>query len=211
MSLIATENGGSYQLPPEGNHLGRCVQVIDLGTQNDTYNGKPKKLHKVRLGWELPEERAVFNEERGEEPFLVSKEYTLALGERANLRHDLESWRARRFSESELEAFDVSKFLEATCMVNVIHRISAKKRKYAHVNGVTPLPKGIKDVPKQVLPSLKYMIEDGAGGVFPDLPEFIRNKIMASVEWQQAKSALNENNGHEEIEEPKSDDEEIPY
>src|SRR5438067_5017864 len=157
MSLIATRNsGGSFQLPPEGNHLARCIRVIDLGTQTDAYNGKPKKHHRVMIGWELPEEKAVFDEERGEEPFLVSKEYTLSLNERANLLHDLESWRGKGFSEAELDAFDISQLLGVVCMVNVIHRVSAKKRKYASVNGITRVPKGMKDlVPGQVLPSIK--------------------------------------------------------
>jgi len=185
MSLTVTNNGGSYQLPPEGNHLARCIRVIDLGTQKETYNGKPKKYHRGILGWELLEEKAVFDEERGEEPFFVSKEYTLSLSERANLRHDLESWRGKGFSEAELEAFDMSRLLGALCMVNVIHRVSAKKRKYASVNGITPLPKGMKDlVPKQVLPSIKYLIEDRRGGAFEELPEFIQEKIMASEEWE---------------------------
>ena len=186
MSLIATENGvGTFQVPPEGNHLARCIRVIDLGTQIDSYNGKPKKHHRLMLGWELPEEKAVFNEERGEEPFLISKEYTLSLGEQANLRHDVESWRGKGFSEAELKAFDVSQLLGAVCMVNVIHRVSAKKRKYASVNGITPLPKGMKDlVPSQVLPSIKYLIEDGVGGAFDVLPEFIQEKIMASEDWK---------------------------
>jgi hypothetical protein len=186
MSLIATENGGgSFQLPPEGNHLARCIRVIDLGTQTDAYNGKPKKYHRVMLGWELPDEKAVFDEERGAEPFLVSKEYTLSLNERANLRHDLESWRGKGFSEAERKAFDISRVLGAVCMVNVIHRVSAKKRKYPSVTGITPVPKGMKDlVPKQVLPSIKYLIEDRGGGAFEVLPEFVQEKIKASEEWE---------------------------
>jgi hypothetical protein len=186
MSLIATTNsGGSFQIPPEGNHLARCIRVIDLGTQTDAYNGKPKKHHRLMIGWELPEEKAVFDEERGEEPFLVSKEYTLSLDERANLLHDLESWRGKGFSEAELDAFDISQLLEVVCMVNVIHRVSAKKRKYASVNGITRVPKGMKDlVPGQVLPSIKYSIEDRRDGAFEVLPEFIQEKIMASEEWE---------------------------
>jgi hypothetical protein len=190
MSLIAKKNaGGDYKLPPEGNHVARCVRTIDLGTQRDEYKGKTKRLHKVVVGWELPNEKAVFDETRGEEPFLVSKKYTLALGERANLRRDLESWRGRSLTEVELEAFDISQLLATACMVNVIHRISKKGRKYASVNSITPLPRGMNDyVPEQVTPTVKYSIEDGADDQFELLPEFIQNEIMASEEWEQPES-----------------------
>ena len=192
MSLTASsKGGGDFQLAPVGNHIARCVQVIDLGTQRDSFEGKPKIMHKVRISWELPEEKAVFDEEKGEEPFLVSKEYTLSLSDRANLRHDLESWRGRDFTEKELEAFDIDKLLGAPCMLNVIHKKSAKKRDYVAITSVTRLPKSVKpkDVPKQILPSVKYMIEDGRNDVFKALPDFIKAKIMVSEEWTGEKSA----------------------
>jgi hypothetical protein len=186
MSLTASDRGGGdYQIPPEGNHVARCVRVIDLGTQRDSYMGKPKIMHKAMVAWELPDEKAVFDEERGEEPFLVSKEYTVSLGERANLRHDLEAWRGKQFTEAELKAFDISKLIGAACMVNVVHRTSKNNRNYASITAVTPLPKGVKkaDVPKQTLPSLSYQIEDGNNEVFKALPEWIQKKIMESEEW----------------------------
>jgi hypothetical protein len=112
--------------------------------------GKPKLTRKVRLGWELPNEKAVFNEERGEESFMCGQDYTLSLGERANLRHTLESWRGRDFSEAELKGFDLKILLRKSCLVNLIHRKSRNQRNYAQVASVMPLPKGM-SCPKQTL------------------------------------------------------------
>lgn len=199
MSLTASDKGGGdFQLAPVGNHLGRCVRVIDLGTQRDSYMGKPKIMHKAMLGWELPEEKAVFDEERGEEPFLVSKEYTLSLGERANLRQDLESWRGKPFTEKELAAFDIAVLLGAPAMLNCIHKKSKNNRNYVSITNVARLPKNVKqkDVPKQVLPSIKYAIEDGDNAVFKSLPDWIRAKIMASEEWTSDRSAPPDDERH---------------
>lgn len=180
---IATETGGGeLQLPPVGAHPARCVHIIDLGTQKDTFQGKPKIIRKVRINWELPLEKAVFVEERGEEPFMCGADYTLSLNERANLRHMLESWRGREFTADELKAFDLKVLLGKSCLVNILHKMSAKKRKYAIVATVSPLPKGMQ-CPKASLPKLNYDIEMGPNVVFDQLPEWIQDKIKASVEF----------------------------
>jgi hypothetical protein len=57
------------------------------------------------ITWELPTELEVFHEEKGEEPYVVSKTYTLSMHEKATLRRDLESWRGQGFTEKEAEAF----------------------------------------------------------------------------------------------------------
>ena len=51
MSLVAkTEGGNSNFVPvPTGMHLARCYRIIDLGTQESTYMGNVKQLHKLDL------------------------------------------------------------------------------------------------------------------------------------------------------------------
>jgi len=192
---IATETGGGeLQLPPTGAHVARCVQVIDLGTQKDTYMGKPKIIRKVRIGWELPNEKAIFNEERGEEPFMCGADYTLSLNERANLRHILESWRGKEFSAEELKGFDLKVLVGKACMVTILHKKSASNKNYAVVTTVTPVPKGM-EVPKATLPKLSYDIEMGKNHVFDQLPEWIQNKIKTSEEFNSEFAGPPKENG----------------
>lgn len=92
-------------------------------------------------------------------------------------------------------------------MVSVLHRVSRSKRTYADINTITRVPHGVR-VPEQILPSLKYDIENGADGVFKQLPKFVQEKIQTAHEWQ-AESAQDKNNGHDEAaEEP---DEPYPH
>lgn len=185
MPVASEKPGGDFKLCPAGMHQARCIQIIDLGTQHDSFEGKPKIIHKVRIGWELPNEKAIFDEERGEEPFIVSAEYTLSLGSKANLRHDLESWRGKAFTAEELKGFDLKVLIGKACLLNVIHQPSKAdpKKIYARVSAVTPVPKGT-HVPKATLPKLVYEITDGTGGCFGDLPEWIQNKIKLSDEFR---------------------------
>ena len=126
-------------------------------------------------------EKAVFDPERGEEPFIVRKEYNATIGPKSNLRHDIESWRGHGFTGSETAAFDLAVMLGKPCLVNVIHETSANGQKYHKIIGVTPLPRGMQ-APPQILPSLRYLIEDGEGGVFDELPEWVQEKIRGSEE-----------------------------
>ena len=169
----------NYQLPPEGIHLARCTRIIDLGTQKTEFNGKSKNLKKIRIYWELPEETNEFDKEKGEDPFFVSKEYTATIGERSNLRHDIESWLGKGFAGSE--TFELATLLGKPCMINIIHETSKKGRKYSKIIGVTPLPKGL-HAPAQITPTLHYQIENGFDDVFEKLPEYMQLKIQASLE-----------------------------
>jgi hypothetical protein len=180
MSTTVTANS-SYQLPPAGIHVARCIWIIDLGTQKTEFNGKSKNLKKVRIYWELSEEKSVFDEERGEEPFFVSKEYTATIGERSNLRHDVESWQGKGLTGSEAESFELATLLGKPCMLNLIHEVSKKGRKYSKIIGVTPLPKGL-HAPAAISPTLHYVIEDGFNDVFEKLPEYVQLKIQAALE-----------------------------
>ena len=58
MSLVAkTEGGNSNFIPvPTGMRLARCYRIIDLGTQESTYMGNVKQLHKVMFQFEVHSE-----------------------------------------------------------------------------------------------------------------------------------------------------------
>lgn len=198
MSLNVSEKGGSNRpLTPAGTHIARCIKLIDLGTQHDTYLGQPKILQKIRVYWELPEELAIFNDEKGEEPYTISNEYTASLGEKAHLRHHLEAWRGRKFTADELKGFDLKSIVGKPCMITVVHQTSKDGTKvYDKVTAVTALPKDQKtkkpmDVTAQINPTVIYDIEDGENEVFKGLPEFIQNTIRASEEFTNPKAAGN--------------------
>ena len=54
-------------------------------------------------------------------PAAISKEFTLSLHERANLRRVLISWRGRQFTAEELGGFELANVLGANAMLNVVH------------------------------------------------------------------------------------------
>lgn len=188
MSLIAkSTGGGNFDPVPEGVHLAVCYAVYDIGHQ---WNPKFNKMEqKIVVIWELPQERIDVDRDgkKVNLPRAISNRYTTSLGEKANLRKDLESWRGKKFTEDELKGFDISKLLGVGCQLNVIHT-EKNGSKYANIATIIPLPKGVK-APKTENERVSYDIERD-GHVLPKTcPEWVQKLIMASQEWQKKTDA----------------------
>lgn len=186
MPIYATNNGTRRELIPAGNYIGRCYQMIHIGTVQETYMGEPKQFNKVRIGWELPTERKVFKEENGEQPYVISKEFTLSMNEKSNLRKMLASWRGKDFGEDEAKKFDITKLLGVACMINIIHKPKASDPTtvYEHIASITPVPKGMK-APDQENRNVVLSYELFDWDIFNSLPDFLKDKIKSSIEFSK--------------------------
>lgn len=175
---IAKEKGTDFVPAPDGTHVARCIWVISLGTQPSN-NPKFAPAFKILLGWELPEEVIEYNGEQ--RPMVITKEYTLSLNEKANLRKDLESWRAKAFTPEERAGFEVAKVVGVPCLLTVTHQDTSNGRTYAKVSAVSALAKG-QSCKAQVHPSVLYELQDGNSDTFRTLPEWIQKKISQAEE-----------------------------
>ncbi len=167
---------------PEGLHTGVLYQIIDLGTHySDMYDNTQRK---VRFTWELSEE--LMDDGR---PLSISKEYTLSANEKAALHKLIKGWTG----ENIADGFDLRTLLGRPGNVNVAHSTSEKGNVYAKVEGVTPLKRS-ETPPKQVNPPVIFDMTGGSvdTDVFNALPEFLKEKIMASPEYQQAVARAND-------------------
>lgn len=184
MPITAKAPETKFELVPSGNHIARCYSMVEVGTEVVEYQGEKKSQYKVRITWELPNEKKVFSTDKGEQPYSVSKDYTLSMHEKSNLRHDLENWRGKAFTEAEAKAFDISKLLGAPCMLNVIHRQSQAGNPYATISGITAVPKGF-ITPIQINPSFILSYDEWNDHKFSTLPEWLRKRIEATPEYKQ--------------------------
>ena len=179
---VKESGGGERVRPPDGLHKAICVCVVDLGTHTNQYIKDPKPQRKVLIQWELPEELYEFKEENGEEPFIVSKEYTASLADKANLRKDLESWRSKSFTKEELEGFDLKNLIGVACQVTLITKVAKSSgNERTEVSTIVPLGKKTK-VPKQITESMYFAIGDGE-----DEEPGTEEEFDALLEWMQKK------------------------
>lgn len=135
MAAAGSDNK-TFTPAPSGVHQAVCVDVVDLGVLDVTWQGVSKKQHKVNVAWQI-------NEDRDDgKPYLVFKRYTLSLSEKSNLRKDLESWRGRKFTSDEERGFDIERLIGVNCLLNVTHN-HVGDRTFANVVSIMPLAKGM--------------------------------------------------------------------
>lgn len=176
MALTVKEHGGGdFKSAPAGTHMGRCIRLVDIGTQHGEYQGKPTVRKQLVITWELPNELM----DDGK-PFIASKFYTASLGEKANLRKDLESWRGRAFSEEELAGFDLRNILNKPCMLSLIEKENSTKTKVA---GVMAAPKGT-NLPVATNEVYAFDIDEWDQTAFEKMSDGIKGLIQASEEYK---------------------------
>jgi len=196
LTISATESkGGDRQLPEAGATTGVCFSIVDLGTQKTNWDGEEKWTPKVRLSFELPEQ-TIEGEvtENGKttkvtRPMVVSMEVTRSLGERATLRKHLETWRGQAFTSKELAAFNLKNLLGKAAMLTLVNKTSQAGREYCSIQGLAKLPKSVKAPTTTENKQVFYEIEEGTGGAFSELPEWLQGKILESKELSGAASA----------------------
>jgi hypothetical protein len=189
MSIIAKNEGSGFEPAPGGTFAARCYSMIHIGTIDETIQGKPKRLNKVRITWELPTEKKVFKEEEGEMPIVVSKDFTLSMNEKANLRKFLESWRGKQFTEDEVKAFDITKLLGLACLITIVHKKNGEGKEYADIASCSALPKGMV-VDAQINPTFEFNYNEPFDvAKYESLPDWLKKKIATSEEYKQATQA----------------------
>jgi hypothetical protein len=190
MALTLSESQKSERkLPEAGATVGVLYSLVDLGHQKTNWDNQEKWTPKVRLTFELPDQTDEFEvEENGKrtkisKPMVVSIEQTRSLGEKASLRKLLEQWRGQTFTSKELQAFSLKNLLGKPAMLTLIHKTSQQGRQYCAIAGASKLPKGMTAPFGTANDQLYYEIEQGEGGQFADMPEWLQEKIRASKEF----------------------------
>lgn len=191
MSLVVENSGGGSFTPVSaGVHLARLYRIIDLGTQKSEYEGKINYLHKVKFVWEVHSEDDTGKPlvtDKGE-PMVITKDYTLSWGEKANLRKDLESWRGRPFTEEEQRRFDLKNVLDQWCMINVQHKPRQKGGVFANIVGITPVPKVVRQsgLPAGHNKTSMFLVSDPDMEMFETFSDYLKEVIQSSPEWRSS-------------------------
>lgn len=168
------------KLPPvePGVYVAVCVGVVDLGEQ---YNEKFKKYsNDVRFIWELVGETV---EADGETmPRQLSRTFTVSTSKKSNLRGFLSSWNGRQYSDEEFGEADLFDQLGRPCQLNVVLSDSGE---YANVDSAIPLPKGM-PAPATDTALLRWDMDAWDDGAFDSLPDYLKEKIMQSTQYQKS-------------------------
>ena len=140
--IVKAESGGNIPPHPEDQYAATCIDIIDLGVVETTWQGRTKQQRKIVLRFFCGE---YFYTADGQEkrPLWVDKRLTFSLHEKGAMRPFLESWRGQKFSDAELhDGFNVAKLYKAPAFIQVEHNVTPE-RVYANVKTIMKLPKNM--------------------------------------------------------------------
>jgi hypothetical protein len=185
MSIIAKNNSekefAKLPLPEPGTVQAVCCAVWDLGEQISFFkneDGSDKYQHKIIIAWEVSQLIDAPESEYHGKPYMLKQTYTASLGDKANLRKDLESWRGTPFTAAELQGFDIMKLYGVNCLLGIAHvpDRNDKTKIYANVTSILPPMRGTaKLIPlrkfEEAPPKWVVAIQEKAVKELVDMPE----------------------------------------
>lgn len=185
VGYIQESTGGDFKPTPEGQHVMVCCRVIDLGTQETTFNGETKHQRKVLISWELPNERT----DDGK-PMMHSEKFTWSFHEKANLRKTLEAWRGKRFRDEDFagppNGFHIKNVIGVPCYGQIIHEQGQNGKTYANLSSVMAFPGKRDEWPKVEGDALFLDLDDFNRDGFEKLSDYWKGVIGASPEGAYA-------------------------
>ena len=185
--------GGERVLAPAGTHIGRVYRFMNLGTRFQEYQGKTKDYPDtlINITWELPTELHEFTKksEDGtettiEKPVVVSREFTLSMGSKSNLRPIVEGIIGATLKDEEAYNFDLEQLVGMASLVTISHKESQSNGKvYANVISTAPLVKGM-EAPTPVNETEIFDVNTATQEEIEALPQFLKDKIYVSDEYK---------------------------
>lgn len=205
--MIITDNSKEFKIAPAGLHMARLYSIIDLGHQSVEWAGKSKIMHKVVFTWELhgDDDMGLPLKTDDGKPLIVSKRYTVSLGDQARLRQDLEAWSNKKMTAEDRKNFDLKNLLGKFCMVNITH---SEDGKYANISGISPVPSALRNAqPEGINAPLHFWLAEFDQAKYDALPKYYKEKITESSEWRGQKAR----EANEPVQDNSDLDDQIPF
>ena len=181
MSMIAKDGGNvSIEKLENGVYTAISSMIIDLGLQVSEKFDKTQR--KMMILWNVLGEEVKINEEKL--PRTMSKEYSFSLGEKSNLRKDLQAWRGKTFTQEELKGFNVLNVLNKACQLQIILE-ERNGKKYNNIASIMALPKGTQITPLEKTSHFD-MENPETWKNWGEIPQWIQSKIKKAQNYESS-------------------------
>jgi hypothetical protein len=210
MEVPQSGNFKAVALPNPTTTSARCFGVVDLGTVDNTFPGKPvQRDRKVIIMFELPKFKAIFDDQKGEQPFMIMVEHKFSTHPDSNFSKFITSWRNTPLTEAEKLNFPIEKMIGKIALVSFQHKRKAKFRT-TDVTQITnqntslvftsigPVPEEMKPITPMINKPILWLWEDITKKKepfnkekFAEVFKFLRAKIYTSDEFLACPTAVN--------------------
>ena len=175
---LNTNTGGSTERIEPKTGLTQAVisSIVDLGTQETNFGAK----RQVMFTFELPHQTHVFDEEKGAQPLIRNKTYTMSLHEKAGLRKAIRGILGKDLVDgADFELFDL---IGNNCMINLVEGTGNDGKKYINIDSITPLMDGMAEVePAEVK---RFDLDAFSFDDYMGLYNWVQEKIAMSPEYK---------------------------
>ena len=181
MEFIAKSEGNS-NIPKleNGVYTALSSMLIDLGFQKSVLDNNVRR--KFMMVWIIVGEFIEVNKEQL--PRVMSKEYTLSLNEKSNLRKDLQAWRGQAFTEEELQGFNLITVMNKPCQLQIINEEKNGKT-YNNISAIMAMPKGMTVEPLQET-TVFITNNPETWNNWEKIPKWIKEKIKKSEGFENS-------------------------
>jgi len=186
----------SFWLVDAGTYIGKCVQVIDLGTTEKEWKnqktGEPEMYESrsicIRFAFAATQTKKDDDgavEEIEESEVLLMKTYSLSMSTQSALYKDIMPWLGK-LTDEEAKEFNVFTLIGRDAMITVSHKAAKndKTKIYANISSIAALPKGTPTYKNEVDLDGSIMDEDHFNeDLFETLPPFLKEDAVTSKEY----------------------------
>lgn len=197
-------------VPPvnPGTYMAICVAIYELGEQQLSFKGKTRYAQKIQFVFEIPEERIEIDGE--DKARQLSRTFNVSTSKKSELRKFISSWLGKTFTDEEFKAFDTDTLLRKNAMIQVVLNDTGE---YANIDTIMSLPKGVKASKPEADPII-FKVDEWDDALFETLPDWVKEKLMNSTEFQDSHAPTDEVDFPEEqpkAEQPREKEEGVPF
>lgn len=186
--IVKSEGNSNIPKLENGVYTAISSMLIDLGAQKSAIDNNVRR--KFIMVWNIVGEYIEVNKEQL--PRVMSKEYTLSLNEKSNLRKDLQAWRGQAFTEEELQGFDLLTVMNKPCQLQIINEEKNGKT-YNNISAIMAMPKGMT---VELLKEVTIFITNNpeTWNKWVNIPKWIKDKIKKAegFEYSELKQFVDE-------------------
>ena len=140
-NMKTTSGGGNFEKAPPGNHPAVLVAIVDMGHQEQEYQGKRSLQHRAYFVWELVSKK----QSGGKLNHLIAIDLTLSFNEKSKLRKWVQS-RLGKVLPDGMD-FDITTELGQPCLLSVVLNGDFPK-----IEAVSAVPEGLTVPPPLIKP-----------------------------------------------------------
>lgn len=161
----------------DGVYVARIVQLIDLGIQENEWEGVTKEQQKVFITFEFPTERIVVDDV--DRPRWLSKDYTVSLSEKATL------YKLLKAADPDGKITNKGRNVKALLGLPVMVEVGSTSTGNAKIVNTTRVMKGM-TVGELENPTVFFDLDKPDMIIFNKLPEWLKEKIKTGIGFDSA-------------------------